>query len=813
MKHNKTIVLVLVILGCAICYSQSVNPNLVPWQSLSTSDNMMAPILNPAALGVGNSDGLGWMQLWDENKWKDHYLLFLNQEGVSYTYEKITDRINTHMLSTGGELTGPYMIPNLYTGTSYKWTNNKYKKGGFRSGVLYRPADFASLAFTWDNGYKAVPSYQIGLGYRPFAQIPIIKQHRFELTADFVYSKNSLNDYELYQPTIGASAELLDGLKLGGSYNLENENLMLNFSLSHFNSQIGSIAHSSESNDYGMSYVFLSEKSFLPLAGLKSKQWYDLPVKQQVVTYKAPKYKVGPFKIFDDKQTSIESILDNIKKATKDPNVSGIVFINKNFSASMALKQEIIAELKIFKATGKQIVFYFDNVSNGDYIFAASVADKIYLNPMGTIDLKGIAINSPYIKDALEKLGIDVYNFRSHPYKTAGNMFSETEMTPEERAEYELILSSLYTQICDMIQEGRGAKLSKPIASIIDEGPYYIADDALKAGLVDELVYEAQFKEKMKKEFKSNTIIKNLPEYQTYTWSHNKKTKVAIIYAQGNIVMGKGEVGQKIAHATTVDIIRKARKNPEYKGIILRVDSGGGSAQASDIIHQELQLAKTENKKLVIVSMSGVAGSGGYYISCNADHIVADPATITGSIGVIGLAFNAENMFRKLHVNWSTVKKGSHSDFGSLSRKWTDDEKSIMQKMINTTYHDFVQKVATGRKKDYAVIDAIAMGKIWTGEQAIKNGLIDELGGLKEATAKMKELAKIKGDVELVQVTEGDKSMEISVSMGSLSLAIPGMSILKSVEDYVRIYDEWSEFGSEKTLYFSPVDLDAISKF
>jgi protease-4 len=813
MKQNILLMLALFLFSTSLCLGQSFSDNLLPDQSVATIDNMLSPVINPAALGFGNSEGFGFMQLWDNKKWQDRYWIFANTEGLSYIYEKTDDRVNTHTIVTGSELTGPYILPNLYGGTAYKWTNNHVKKGGFRSGVMYRPYDYTSFGFSWDNAYRESPVYQFGIGYRPFAQFPALKEHRLELSVDFDYSKNPDGLYEIWQPLIGVNTELMDGVKLGGSYNLENESAMLNFSLSHKNAQVGALSHSKDNNNYGMGYVFLSDNAFLPIAGMKTRQWYTLPIKQQVVTYRASKYSFGPFSVFDDRQTSIESVLAKIKDAAKDPNVSGIVFINKNFAASMALKQEIITEIKLFKATGKKVVFYYDNIGNSDYIFAASIADKIYLNPQGSIDLKGIAINSPYIKDALGKLGIEVMNFRSHPYKTAGNMFSESEMTAQERAEYEQILNSLYAQMCNMIQEGRGKKLSKSVTDVIDSGPYYLAEDALKAGLVDELVYQTQFSERLKKDFKFSGTTAELQDYQTYSWSHNKKTKVAIIYAQGNIVMGKGAVGQKIAQETTVDIIRKARKNDEYKGIILRIDSGGGSAQASGIIHKELELAKTENKKKIVVSMSGVAGSGGYYIACNADYILADPATITGSIGVIGLTFDAERMFKKLYVNWSTVKKGKRSDFGSITRKWTDDEKDIMQKLIAASYQEFVQKVASGRKKGYAEIDSIAMGKIWTGEQALQNGLIDELGGLKEAAVKMKELIKIKGDVELVNVCADKKTLDLTVDMGSLASLFPVVGALKSFEEYVQVYEKWREYGSENTLYVSPLDLEQISGF
>jgi len=277
--------------------------------------------------------------------------------------------------------------------------------------------------------------------------------------------------------------------------------------------------------------------------------------------------------------------------------------------------------------------------------------------------------------------------------------------------------------------------------------------------------------------------------------------------------MGKGEVGQKIACETTVDLIRKARKNPEYKAIILRVDSGGGSAQASDIIHHEIELAKTVNHKPVVISMTGMAASGGYYISCNADHIIAEPATLTGSIGVIGITFNAENLFHKLLVNWSSVKEGEHSDIGGITRKWTEEEKGIFQRLITVSYHDFVQKVATGRKKPYETIDAIAMGRVWTGTQGLANGLVDGLGGMQEAIAKAKELAKIKGDVELVKVTKADKkgSVEVQVGVGAFTQFIPMGEALSSMQPCINLYNEWCGYGTEKVLYKSALDLQQIA--
>ncbi|MFO7660530.1 MAG: signal peptide peptidase SppA [Candidatus Cloacimonadaceae bacterium] len=813
MKLVKVLIVISLTLLITPLLSQNSGYSLELEQPVATSDGVLSPLVNPAALGFGNSSGLGWLHSWEDEDFDDHYWLIFNADKMSYVYEKQKDGTNIHTLASGSELTGPYLIPNLYAGSSYNWTNNKFSKGSYRSGLLYRPVNFASLAFTWDNQYKTVPSYKAGFGWRPFAQLKYWDEHRLEISADFDYAKNTDGDYELKQPIIRLQTELINGITVGGSYNLENYHFGLNFSLSARKLQLGMISQNIDEQSKGYSYAFLPSNSFLPLGNLNKKQWYSLPLGRQVVTYKAAQYKIGPFSIFDNKQTDIESLIRNIEKSKNDPEVEGLVFINKNFSSSLALKQELITAIEDYKVTGRPIVFYYDNMSNADYLFAAAVADKIYLNPHGAVDLKGIAISSPYLKDALEALGIEVINFRSHPYKTAGNMLSESTMPEEERREYERILTSLYSQMCNMVEIGRGDKLTQAVTDVIDNGPYYIADDALKAGLVDELVYETELKDKLKNDYKFNSIAKTLPDYMKYTWSHPKKSKIAVIYAQGNIVMGKGQAGKNIAHKTTTDLIRKARKSKEYKGIILRIDSGGGSAQASDIIHKEIELAKTENKKPVVVTMSGVAGSGGYYIACNADYIYANPATLTGSIGVIGLTLTAEEMFKKLHVNWSTVKKGRRSDFGSLIRKWTEDEKQIMERLIATSYQDFIEKVAAGRNKSVNEIDNVAQGKIWTGKEAIQIGLVDELGDMQDAVAKIKTLANIKNEVELVPVMSSEKGFQISVGMDARIPFMPEVYGSEVLQKYIKMFEKWQELESNKALYVSPYDLNALAEF
>ncbi len=390
-------------------------------------------------------------------------------------------------------------------------------------------------------------------------------------------------------------------------------------------------------------------------------------------------------------------------------------------------------------------------------------------------------------------------------------MFSESEMTASEREVYESILESIYQQMISQIESGRADKILKPVPRIIDEGPYFIAQSAFDLGLVDELIYEDELSAKLKEDFSFSRRNSELADYRSYDWSQPKESHIAVIYASGNIVMGKGKSGQKIAHDSTVKLIRKARKDNRYKGIILRVDSGGGSAQASDIILRELELAQTENNMPVVVSMAGVAASGGYYIAAKADRIIANPSTLTGSIGVIGLAFTATGAFDKIKMNWSTVKKGERADMGSLSRLWTEDEKAIMTSFIEYTYEDFVGKVAAGRKNlSVEDVHKIAQGRVWTGEQAKANGLIDELGGLETAAQHMRELAGIKGKMRLVDASRSDDGISLEISAKPI-LQVLGLDALQDLNsEYVQVYEMWRDFQDEKVLMLSPLSSDNI---
>jgi len=819
MKLSKSFWLLLAI-TCAACYlsAQSISSQdykQLGWQEFPIAgiDNLFIPYSNPSLLGTGNANGLGMVHLADEEQFQKRYWLMLNADGMAYAYER-DHGVQHHMLAMGSEILPAHIFPNLYLGTNYRWLDGDFDNGVFRSAATYRPHDFASMAMTLENPMESRPYYRAGIALRPFVFTDRINDYRLELSLDLNYAKWTEDEYELKSPIIGINTQLIDGLKLGATYNTDEETALISFSLSPGKIEAGSMVRSHKDDNFGYAWVHLTEDSFKPIFGITPKKWYQMPAKGQVVSYKAPKYTLGPVKIYDKGTMGIEEIFAKLEKAKADPNAQGILLINPSFATSFALQQELLDAVRDFKADGKKVSVYYDNISNGGYIFASAIADKIYLNPNGSVDLSGLTISSPYLKNLLNTVGIEVLNFRSHKYKNAGNMFSESEMTAAEREVYESLLTSLYDQMISQIRAGRGDRLTKSVQQTIDEGPYMIATDALAAGLVDGVFYQDELDKNLNKDFGYTAKLTELPDYRSYDWSNPKENLVATIYASGNIVMGKGTPGQKIAHESTVKLIRAARNNKMYKGIILRVDSGGGSAQASDIIYREMELAKTENKKPIVVSMAGVAASGGYYISANADRIVADPATLTGSIGVVGLMFNATEMFNKIKVNWSTVKKGKNSDLGSMTRPWTEAEKRLVEGYIEHTYEDFVEKVAAGRKNlSVEDVHKIAQGRVWTGEQAYENGLVDDLGGLTTAKEHMKSLIGEERPIRLVDATSDEnKGIGISIESGSL-MQVLALDYLEMMDnEYRKVYELWKDYSGEKALMLSPLD-DSSVKF
>ncbi|MEA3475107.1 MAG: signal peptide peptidase SppA [Candidatus Cloacimonadota bacterium] len=760
--------------------------------SVATTDNFLATKVSPAALGFGNAGGLGYAQYFEEGKFQKKYSLFLNMKHLGYCYENMRDTLNIHTLANGFNCG----IKNMYLGWDYAWENSKFKKGDLRLSLLYRPFDFLSLGAVGSKLTNDDRNGKIGFALRPIS----IKNkfwNRLSLSCDIQYANK-----EWRKPILGLETELFNGIQLGGSYNIDEETFSANFSINFYKFKFGT-SFTPNDDAHGLSYANISNKNFRTfLKKEEPNQFYNYKLKGTILEQK-PKQKIGPFQIVTTKGHTIAEILKTIKELKENNKIKGIVFKSGNIKGGIAKYEEIKDALLNFKSAGKKIVCYFENIGNMNYALSAAVGDKIYLNPSGMVGLSGFSIPMPYLKELLDTLGIRVINFRSHQYKTAGNMLSESEMTEAEREMLEYYLNGIYEEMVSMIAQGRGISKEK-VKELIDDGPYFVAKDALNAGLIDDIIYEDELEDKIKDEFDNAKIVKKYKrDMFRYDWSDEYKSKIAIIYATGFIHSGKGQHGKSIGSETMAKAIKSAREDKSIKGIIFRIDSGGGSALASDIICREIALCDSgKTAKPVVVSMSDVAGSGGYYIACKADKIVAEPSTVTGSIGVIGMSVNLERLYEKIHINIETVKKGKHADLGATSRKMTEEETEMINNAIESFYWDFVDKVAEGRGMTREEIHEIAQGRIWTGRQAKERGLVDELGGMDKGIIMLKKLAKIDKDVEVVLYPKAKPGFTIS-----LDADLPGMKtevLPEEIKNTIKVIEDIGFYADEEILYLMP---------
>lgn len=466
---------------------------------------------------------------------------------------------------------------------------------------------------------------------------------------------------------------------------------------------------------------------------------------------KNPLAELGILGFDKDKSIGLNDILANIKKAKTDDNIKGI-FLNQSYLESgQATTEEIRNALIDFKKTGKFVIAYAE-VYTQSFYYLASVADKVYLNPNGYFELSGFNSEVTFFKGALDKLGIEAQIIKVGTYKSAVEPFFLTEMSPANKLQVSSYLNSMYNHFLSGISKSRSINRDS-LYSYADKLKIQYPEDALKLKLVDGLKYKDEVLNELKKrtdvdlddDINSVSII----DY-THSSSNNSddaeesssRNRIAMIYANGEIISGEGD-NQTIGSEKISKALRKARLDNKVKAIVLRVNSPGGSSLASDVIWREVAL--TKKVKPIIVSMGDVAASGGYYISCAADSIFAQPNTITGSIGIFAVLPNMQKFFNdKLGVTFDNVKTGQYADLGDISRPLTPAERGILQNQVNHGYNIFTKVVADGRKKTQPYIDSIGQGRVWTGEQALKIGLVDRLGNIDDAVKSAAKMAKLK---------------------------------------------------------------------
>lgn len=455
---------------------------------------------------------------------------------------------------------------------------------------------------------------------------------------------------------------------------------------------------------------------------------------------------------------TVRTFVETLHKAKADSRVAAVLLKPTGFSSPYWGKvQELRDAVTDFRSSGKPVYAYLEYADDRNY-YLATAADRIILMPTATLDLKGVATYALFLRGTFDKIGVVPDMHHIGAYKTAVNTYTETTYTPTHKEMDESLNRDLFEQIVRGVAQAR-KKTDAEVRTLIDDGPF-LADDALKAGLVDELAYEDQATETLKKSGgKSLTTVEGA-QYARIPASGlglGKGPRIAVIYASGAIVDGTGGFdplnGETLGSDSLRAAIRAARKDPAVKAIVLRVDSPGGSATASDIIWHELVMARDEKKdRPLIVSMSDLAASGGYYIAMPGQVIVAQPATLTGSIGIFGGKLVTGGVYEKLGAKIESTSIGRNAEMFSPVRPFNESELQKVEEQLRSFYTGFVAKAAESRHMTTAQLDALAQGRVWTGQQAKTNGLVDELGGLDRAVAIAKERAKIdpKASVELV---------------------------------------------------------------
>ena len=504
----------------------------------------------------------------------------------------------------------------------------------------------------------------------------------------------------------------------------------------------------------------------------------------------------------------LNEILNNIEKASGDNKIKGILIENGLLPSGWATTEEIRNALLKFREKGKFVISYSDYILTQECYYLATSADKIFINPGSMVDFKGLSSEVMFFKKALEKIGVDVQVIRHGKFKGAVEPFILDKLSDENRTQIKDYAGSLWNQVIGDISKLRNIPADQ-LNKLADNLDGNFAPRAFETKLVDGLKYRDELIDTLKimsgvskdKELNliSMTKYSKVPDSKT---TYSAKNKIAVIYASGTIVTGKGN-DSNIGGNYYADVIRKARLDTSIKAIVLRVDSPGGSATASDLMWRELDLSA--KVKPVVISMGNYAASGGYFISAPGTKIYADPMTISGSIGVFGLIPNAGKLLEdKLGLTTEIVNTNKNSDFPSILRPMKPYEKELMQLSIEKIYSDFVSKVASGRKMSSASVDSIGQGRVWSGTSALKIGLVDEIGGLKDAIKGASKLAGIESfSVKELPVLEDPYTRIFSQLTGEVKQSILKNELGESVKYYNMVQEIKAMSGIQARLpYF-----------
>ncbi|RJP73689.1 MAG: signal peptide peptidase SppA [Candidatus Zixiibacteriota bacterium] len=723
---RKLLVFLLLLILAGSTWAQGIT---LPSTSIAVTDNALSTRVNPAWLGARSGVEAFFLVPYDSTGDED-FGLAVKLGPLGFTGDWVTNdqqQFNRYEIGLGLPFSRFF-----HFGVSKSWYRAVDWEGSWNLGLGFRPLPFISAgAVAYDlnrplrEGVELYPTYGAGLAVRPFG-------YRLTLSGDLLFTKSTTHDYgDELDPLLRLEAVPIDGLRLTGEYRTDSQIFAAGLSLAIDNVTLGNYRRMNENGDHlaSVGYLHLTSDRFRNFFSPPDHQIVEMTLEGEIRETEAP------FSFFRPMSgMTLRQLRRQIQEYADDPKVDGLLINFNNPDIGWAQMQQVRRSLEDFKATGKKLMAWSESYSQRDY-YLASLCDEIYLLPVGMVDLHGLLAELSYWKGTMDKLGIGAQVARVGDYKTAGNSFLYYD-TPEAEAEMiNWLLDGLYDQLVSEIAAGRNWE-PDTVKALIDRGPYF-AQWAVDDGLVDSLVHHDVLKERLEDQdyiMTSDEAYWRTGYYQE-EWPDMRIPKVAVIYAEGAIVSGESSQelfgGALMGAETIAGAIRKAREDGSVDAIIMRVDSPGGSGIASEIIYREVVRTTTgKNRKPFIVSMGNVAASGGYYIAMGADTVIAEPGTITGSIGVIALKPNLDGLYDKIGYNTHIFKRGEHADAFTLSRPFDEEELALLQDGIEEFYDDFITRVAQERDLTKEAVDDVARGRVWTGQQAQERQLVDLMGGM-----------------------------------------------------------------------------------
>ena len=747
-----------------------------PWGgvSVATSDNLDALSLNPAGLGVDRSSQ-GGLSLFNLNKGDEsQYMIHLanRNDGFGSTFRMGNQNNKSDIFYSFGL---GFELENQKILGGFQW----FSENRFRFGTLVRYMNSLSVGFTadYDQNIKDWSMIRLGAGVRPMGTKVTVGADLFSYDTSF----------ENIHTSFFAQVLPMDGLKVSLSYSPAVNNIDEEFRISiglNFGVVDGFFSQKSSSGGFGIRKYSQDRPTMFDIKKEKKLKYVEMklngnfieePIEEKSFSFSFPSIIPSIFGGGDNvKKIQLRRWIERVDQLTEDESINGMVIQLESIGGGFAKLSQAREALNRFKEAGKTLIVYATGISNSNYYFI-SMADEIYIPDLSGVDLRGLMIEVRFFKDLLDSLDIVAEVEQISPYKTAMDPFIRSSMSDEMRENYTMLFNDIYDRFVNGIANGRGWTVEET-KKVINGGPYS-TKNAIDAGLITGFKYPEEFKKYKKKKGGEEIEYTNfgklgLEDKYVYAWVEEKE-KIAVIYAVGGINVGKskkqGSVSQIMGNETIAKAISSARKDKDVKAIVLRINSGGGSALASDLMWKEVwntTVSDTDNVKPFIASMSNVAASGGYYIACQADTIVADSSTITGSIGVLSGRINFSGLWEnKFYTHPDRLKFGERSDLWGGSRLWTEEERLWLRQEIIDVYGTFLSRVSEGRESlDSLDVHEVGIGKVWSGVRAKELGLIDELGGLHRSIEIAKEAAGIDPD-EDVTIDEYPRSEPFSFKL------------------------------------------------